>query len=183
MIREIFRLQQGTASKLCCGFLVILSFLGTSAQNRYDWRSHIDFIMHQTDSLSLRSQRTFFLTKYLKNDQPFKETWYYTLNEGRIIIFEVRYLLDSTEFSETYYLDKDRLVCMEQYETARFSFYEDEIKRGKVFLVADNSIKQYVTVGYQNNDYAHRLSDIQPIDRFQKRYSELRKHLPIVTPR
>jgi hypothetical protein len=164
-----------------CGVLVLLTGYAAPAQNRYDWRSHIDFVIHKTDSLSLKSQRTFFLTKYLKNDQPYKETWYYTTNENKVIVFEIRYLLDSTEYSETYYLDKERLICMEQYETARFSFYEDEIKRGKVWLIDDNMIRQCVTVGHNTNYYTKEISDITPVDKFQKRFSELRRHLPIIT--
>jgi hypothetical protein len=164
-----------------CGTLVLLTCFVAPAQHRYDWRSRVDFIMHQTDSLALKSQRTFFLTKYLQDDQPYKETWYYTIKDNKVIIFEVRYLLDSTEFSETYYLDKERLICMEQYETARFSFYEDEIKQGKVWLVDHDAIRQVVTVGHSSNQYTRELSDIAPVDQFYKRFQELRFHLPIVT--
>ena len=93
---------------LSCLMLFISLF--SSAQGRYDWRTHIDRLIENADSLALKHQHTFWLTKYKGVDYPYKETWYYTVRDGEVLEFEVRYFIDSVEHSETYYLDKGRTV-------------------------------------------------------------------------
>src|SRR5688500_20195530 len=88
-------------------------------QLRYDWKSQIDYMVEQTDSLSLKSQKTFYLPKILKVDRTFKndlevkETWNYTVNRGKVIIFKVRYVVNHREYTEIYYVDHDRLIRSE----------------------------------------------------------------------
>jgi hypothetical protein len=158
---------------------IILLFItsGAFSQSRYDWRMNIDQIIHTTDSLSLKSQRAFFLNKILRKDEPLKESWYYTVHNGNVIVFEVRYRVDSLEFTETYYLNRGRLICMELYETAFLSYYEDEIKHGEVFFFEHDMLIQYVTVG--NGSMANTIRDPQyePLRRFYKRYIELQKNI------
>lgn len=129
-------LQPGKAERkiniLIC-ILTILISCSAVGQRSYDWRTNIDLIVQQTDSLSLKSQETFHLIKYLK-DKTIRETWHYTLKDEKIIIFQVRYFIDSTEFAEIYYLNNGKLICMEQYESEDFLTYDDEIKKGKVFF-------------------------------------------------
>jgi hypothetical protein len=160
-------------------FIIILLFItsGAFSQSRYDWRMNIDQIIHTTDSLSLKSQRAFYLNKILRKDEPLKESWYYTMQNGNVIVFEVRYRIDSLEFTETYYLHKGRLICMELYETAFLSYYEDEIKHGEVFFFEHDMLIQYVTVG--NGTAASNVRDPQyePLRRFYKRYIELQKNI------
>jgi len=151
--------------------------MGAFSQSRYDWRMNIDQIIHQTDSLSLKSQRTFYLNKILRKDEPLKETWYYTVHNGNIIVFEVRYRVDSLEFTETYYLNRGRLICMELYETAFLSYYEDEIKHGEVFFFEHDMLVQYVTVGNGSMANAIRDPQYEPLRRFYKRYIELQKNI------
>src|SRR4249919_2161653 len=107
----------------CC---LIFFCISTNAQ-RNDWRSRIDEKVKWADSLSLRSQKIFYLNKFLKDNRPVKETWYYTLVDGKIIIFEVKYVADSIEYSEIYYLDNGRLICMEEYEVPYLSVYADQV--------------------------------------------------------
>jgi hypothetical protein len=151
--------------------------LGAFSQSRYDWRMNIDQIIHNTDSLSLKSQRTFYLNKILRKDEPLKETWYYTMHNGNIIVFEIRYRVDSLEFTETYYLNRGRLICMELYETAFLSYYEDEIKHGEVFFFEHDMLVQYVTVGNGSMANAVRDPQYEPLRRFYKRYIELQKNI------
>ena len=151
--------------------------LGAFSQSRYDWRMNIDQIIHNTDSLSLKSQRTFYLNKILRKDEPLKETWYYTVHNGNIIVFEVRYRVDSLEFTETYYLNRGRLICMELYETSFLSYYEDEIKHGEVFFFEHDMLVQYVTVGNGSMANAIRDPQYEPLRRFYKRYIELQKNI------
>ena len=68
---------------------LVFSTLTVCSQSRYDWKSQIDYLVEQTDSLSMKSQKTFYLPKIVrvdrsfKNDLEVKETWNYTLNRGR----------------------------------------------------------------------------------------------------
>src|SRR4051812_38619110 len=110
--------QPGELSLTMIFIIVTLTISSTAyTQNRYDWRNNIDQVIHETDSLSLKSQRTFYLNKILRKDEPLKETWYYTTHNANVIVFEVRYRIDSLEYTETYYLNRGRLICMELYET------------------------------------------------------------------
>lgn len=156
-------------------FLTISSSAFT--QSRYDWRTNIDQVIHETDSLSLKSQRTFYLNKILRKDEPLKETWYYTVHNRNIIVFEVRYRIDSLEYTETFYLNRGRLICMELYETDFLSFYEDEIRHGEVFFFDHDMLIQYVTVGNGLVDLSFRDPQYEPLRRFYKRYIELQKNI------
>jgi hypothetical protein len=169
--------SNGTAIAMLLSIVALLLSSGAFTQNRYDWRTNIDQIMHETDSLSLKSQRTFYLNKILRKDEPLKETWYYTVHNNNIIVFEVRYRIDSLEYTETYYLNRGRLICMELYETDFLSFYEDEIKHGEVFFFDHDMLIQYVTVGSGLTDQSFRDPQYEPLRRFYKRYIELQKNI------
>ena len=165
--------------RILTAILILLLFFssGALAQSRYDWRVNIDNIIHLTDSLSLKSQRTFYLNKILRKDEPLKESWYYTTHNNNVIVFEVRYRIDSLEFTETYYLNRGRLICMEVYETDFRSFYEDEIKHGEVYFFEHDMLIQYVTVGNGSMVNAMRDPQYEPLRRFYKRYIELQKNI------
>ncbi len=162
-------------AKLFCSILTVLISACAVAQRSYDWRSNIDLIVQQTDSLSLKSQQTFHLLKYF-DDKTVRETWHYTQKDGNVIIFEVRYFLDSTEHAEIFYVNNGKLICMEQYESEDFLTYDDEIKKGKVFFFVNNALKQYVTVGNANLRSSHWDRQAEALQYFNKRYSELQKN-------
>ncbi len=164
-------------------FLLIFSTRFESySQHGNDWRTNIDILVERSDSLSLRSQKTFHLSRILRNDKSFRnddvinETWHYTLNQGKVIIFQIRYVVDSSEFTESYYLNNGRVICMEQYESEYYS-YDDNIIWGKVFFFVNNTLKLHVTVG--KNKKGDRNSDPQydSLQLFAKRYSQLQENL------
>ena len=128
--------------------------------------------MRQADSLSNKSQKTFYSLRYLKNDQTIKETWYYTLKEGKIIIFQLRYLIDDTEFNEVYYLNRGSLVCMEQYESP-VKLSDEEIHKAEVYYFEGSEMKQYVHYGRQRRS----TSGNECLEKFEKRYTELLRNM------
>src|SRR5262245_59842134 len=75
------------------------------------WRTKIDQAITIADSLSLKSQRNFHLPHFLPDGRCVRENWYYTVQDNQVIIFEVRYIVDSLEFIETYYVDRDKILC------------------------------------------------------------------------
>ena len=162
--------------------LLIIICSSASAQRRYDWRTNVDLMVERADSLSMKSQQTFYLNKVIKVDKSFKndrtvrETWYYTISDGKIPIFQIRYLLDSTEYNETYYLDNGSLVCWEQYESDFFSPY-DEITWSKVLFFDNNIAKQHVTVGHRTSGSQDANTITDAIDIFNRRYTELLRNL------
>jgi len=165
------------ALAMLCTIAFICSTPKAFTQNRYDWRTNIDQVIHETDSLSLKSQRTFYLNKILRKDEPLKETWYYTVHNNSVIVFEVRYRIDSLEYTETYYMNRGRLICMELYETDFLSYYEDEIRHGEVFFFDHDMLTQFVTVGTGLTDLSFRDPQYEPLRRFYKRYIELQKNI------
>ncbi|MBC7826942.1 MAG: hypothetical protein H7122_04290 [Chitinophagaceae bacterium] len=149
-------------------------------QSSYQVLSRIDNIVQQTDSLAIRSQRTFYLNKMDKKFDGIKETWHYTLREGKVIVFQIRYILDSTEFIEIYYLNKGSLIYSEEYETIYYSANgDDEIKWGGIYYFVSNNLKQRVTLGKKESKYLHWNPEYETLSRFQKRFSELQQNIPL----
>jgi len=180
----ISRLRLQFAGKLLAYFCAYsFLFFKVSGQSKYNWRSHIDFVVDRIDSLSMKSQTTFYLTKISRNDKTFrnddtyKETWHYTLNEGRVIIFEIHYLIKSSEFTEIYYLDRGMPVCIEYYETPYLASYIDEVRHGEMFFLVNNSVRQFVSFGHKKFEPQMWDAETECLTRFQKRYSELKKYL------
>lgn len=157
--------------------LLLLAGLSSSAQFRFDWRSRIDRLMERADSLALKHQRTFWLTKYIGTDQTYKETWYYTVRDNKVLEFEIRYFVDSVEHSETYYLDNGSPICMERYETVYFGLYEDEIKKGEVLFLENEAVRQYVTIGHRNDNFSRYSQSYDSMRRFSDRYAELKRNI------
>lgn len=136
--------------------------------------------VEQTDSLADRSTKTFYLEKFLKDSYNYRETWRYLSDKERIIYFQVDYMLDSTEFTEVYYVNRGRLVCSEEYEKVNYSLLEDELKYGGIYYFENSSTQHAVTLGRKG--YYRRNSDVtlDVLSRFDKRYSELKRHLPML---
>jgi hypothetical protein len=162
-------------------FILIFS-VQSMGQQLFDWRSRVDQIIEQTDSLSLRSQRTFSLNRVqkvdrtFKNDIPFKETWSYTVNGGKVVLFQVHYVIDTLEYTEAYYVNNDRLICMEEYESSFFS-NDDQVKWGKVLFFHNNSLKLFVKVGKAREDELYAKAGYEVLSNFDKRYTELKRYL------
>lgn len=101
--------------------------------------------VERTDSLLIRSQKTFYLEKFLEDNHNYRETWRFTQNGGKVVFFQVDYILDSTEFTEVYYLRKGILVCSEEYEKVNYSFLEDELKWGGIYYF-ESAIPRHVVM-------------------------------------
>ena len=158
----------------CFVFLFIIS-LNSYGQRKPDWKERIDILIDEIDSLALKTQRTFNVTKYLKNNDPYKETWHFTLRDDKIVYFEIRYVIARHEFTEIYYVDRNLPICMEQYESPYLGYYVDELIDGKMYFIENNTVKLHVTLGRKpaESKYPHR--GISCIEQFDKRYAELRK--------
>lgn len=131
-----------------------------------------------TDSLLDRSERTFYLEKFLNDNYNYKETWHYLSNKGKIIYFEVNYLIDSTEYTEIYYLKRGNLVCSEEYEKINYSLFEDELRWGGIYYYDSAMPIHVVTLG-RSNQYKGVVSpEVLSLNKFEKRYSELKQNLP-----
>lgn len=134
-----------------------------------------------TDSIADRSTKTFYLEKFLKDNYNYRETWRYLSSGPRISFFQVEYVLDSTEFTEVYYIDRGRLVCSEEYEKVNYALREDELKYGGIYYFDSSIPRHVVTLGRKGGYYR---SDLEPGDdvltRFDKRFSELKRHLPML---
>jgi hypothetical protein len=133
-----------------------------------------------TDSLATRSQRTFYLEKYLKDDFNYKETWRYTTNGGKIVFFQVDYLLDSTEYTEVYYLNRGRLVCSEEYETENLPFMDDRLRFGSILYFESATPRHIVMLGRKKQSWRMTEPGDLALTRFAKRYTELRRHIPML---
>lgn len=175
-----FRSVKKSTLLLC--LLASFSLSQAFAQRSPDWRTHADFLVEQADSLSLRSQETFHLNRIIRVDKNFikdktvQETWYYTLKDNKPVIFQVRYLIDSTEFTESYYVNRGRLVCMEQYASPYFS-KSDEVKWGQVLFYDNNNLKLYVSVGHDKPIQSYAQVGPDALDIFYKRYAILEQNL------
>lgn len=136
--------------------------------------------VEQADSLSVRSQKTFFLEKFLKDDYNYKETWRYSVDGDRVVYFQVDYILDSTEFTEVYYINRGRLVCSEEYEKVNYTMFEDKLKFGSI-LYFESAVPRHVVMLGQRS-YNWRMADPgdMALTRFHKRFAELKRHIPML---
>lgn len=159
--------------------LLLLPFL-TRAQHAQGRLDHLYRIVEEADSVAIQSQKTFFLEKFLKDDYNYRETWRYAINRGKIVYFQVDYLLDSTEYTEVYYLDRGRLICSEEYEKIDYDFMEDKLKFGSILFFESTTPRHVVTLGRRSYNWRMTEPGDLALTRFQKRYSELKRHLPML---
>jgi hypothetical protein len=156
-----------------------LPFFASSQSGRQRLLELYDFV-DKTDSLSNKSQQTFYLEKFLKNDDNYREKWRYATNEGKIVFFEIDFIVDSTEFTEVYYVNRGNLICSEEYEKINYSYLEDELKKGGVYYF-NGTIPQHVVMLGDEYKARNAISpDLAVLQRFEKRYTELKRHIPML---
>lgn len=144
----------------------------------HDWRYKIDLLVQKADSLAMRSQYTFHLKKFVENDRPVRETWHYTVDKGHVVIFEVHYFRDTLERQEVYYLDREQVICMEEYEILWPLHAEDRIIWGTVSFFDAQMVRQYITMGTRAGE--ELLPETDPFIRFRRRWRELIENRPLL---
>lgn len=169
-----------TCTKTFCIFaaLFFLSIHGFS--QRVDWRSKIDVLVEKADSISFKSQIVFRAEQLRKNQEPIQETWYYSMDGDKVVIFQVRYVLAGTEFTEVYYVNNDDVICAEKVEAPNLSEYIDQVVRGELYFIENRMLRQYVTFGKKSSGYTHQDAQFECIKRFQDRYRTLKRNMEIV---
>lgn len=169
-----------SVEKFCIAFIALLIATNVNGQSNYQHLERIDYIVQQTDSLANKLQRTFYLNKIDKRFDGVKETWNYTLRDGKVAVFQVRYVIDSVEYMEVYYLDRGQLILSEEYETVYYNATgADDIKWGGIYYFVSNNLRQRVTLGRKRPAYLHWNIEAETLSRFRKRYSELRENIPL----
>ncbi len=174
-------MRPAAIDRICIIFFLLTGWIFLPAHllsQGYDWRSKIDVKVQIADSLAMRSQNTFHLNKFIQNDRPIRETWHYTVFHGKVVIFEVHYFVDSLEYQEVYYLDRDQIICMEQYEILYPAHADDRILWGTVGFFENQSLRQYITMGRVQQD--DLLPEWDAINRFKSRYKELVATRPLL---
>lgn len=159
--------------------LLFLSYTGFS-QSRSSQLDKLYQYVEQADSLAIKSQKTFYLEKFLKDDHVYRETWRYSANEDKVVFFQVDYMLDSMEFTEVYYINRGRLVCSEEYEKINYSSMEDRLNFGSILYFESAVPRHVVMLGRQRYDWKMSDPGYAALTRFSKRYSELKRHIPML---
>jgi hypothetical protein len=134
-------------------------------------------IVDEADSLSNKAQKIFYLYKIGPKNTSQKETWYYTMKNGRPVMFEVRYYKDSTELTEVYYVHNGKLICSEEYETLYHTSKEDQIAYGNIHYYDNTLVRQVVTMGKSKYKSMHDNRSYDIIERFRKRFTELKENI------
>ncbi|MEO6915926.1 MAG: hypothetical protein ABI151_09990 [Chitinophagaceae bacterium] len=166
---------------MCLLAVLAVSETGFS-QYRFDWRSDVDRIIERSDSLSLKSQKTFVVRNVIRVDRSFKndidirETWHYTIHKGKVVIFDIRYLVDSTEYIENYYLNDNRLICIENYATEFYNPTDANFLSGEVLFIVNEQVKLQVSTGQKKNSLTAWRIARRPVEKFQERYAELKRN-------
>jgi len=163
---------------ICLVALILIA--GISNAQRRDWKTRIDEIVEKADSLSMQTQIMFYAERILKNREVIRETWHYTLENDRVIIFQVRYLFQGSEITEVYYVDRNELICMERIEAPNASEYIDEVRRGELYFLENNSLRQYVSYGRRPSTQSYGNAQYDCLNNFENRYAELRRNIQIV---
>lgn len=92
-------------------------------------------------------------------------------------MFEVRFYQDSTEVTEVYYVENGRLICSEEYETMYPVANEDKIAYGHINYFDNTLVRQVVTMGKSKYKPMNEYTGYDVIDRFRKRYAELKENI------
>ena len=165
-------------NKLIAPFLLLISILACTVSNaqRHDLISEINKIIQETDSLSSRKQTTFHWLRDVRKNKTIRETWHYTISNGRVIIFQVHYWIDSTEYNKVYYLDRGRLIYSEEYETVYYPMH-DEIRWGRVCYFEDEELRQVAVLGHNAHHSWYFGEGIEAIMGFNERYSQLKRYI------
>ena len=101
------------------------------------------------------------------------------MRDGKVIVFQIRYVVDSMEYSEIYYLNKGDLIYSEEYETIYYTNKgDDEIKWGGIYYFVSNNLKQRVTLG-RKRSRSFWNPESETLSRFQRRLSELKENIPL----
>ena len=159
--------------------LLAISYLSFSQSGSARIRELYKYV-EDIDSLADKSTKNFYLEKFLKDGYNYRETWRYLTNGERIIYFQIDYILDSTEFTEVYYVKRNNLVCSEEYEKVNYSVREDELKWGGIYYFESTMPSHVVTLGRKNYSRHDMNPGLDALARFGKRYSELKRHLPML---
>ncbi len=163
-------------------FLFTILSVFAYGQTRSNTVAELYRYVEQADSLVVYGQRTFYLEKFLEDDYTYRETWRYAEREGRIFYFQVDYILDSLEHMEAYYMDRGGLVCAEEYEKMNYSFTEDELRFGSIFYFQQNLPRHIAILGRKSQPAGILSPELDVLTRFHKRYTELRRHIPMLVP-
>ncbi len=162
-------------------FATVCMLYGTRANAQYrDWKSKIDEMVEKADSLLFHSNTMFYAERILRNNEVIKETWHYTTENDRVIVFQVRYLYGNSEITEVYYVDRNELICMEKIQAPNAAEFIDEIQSGEVFFLENRALRQYVTYGRKPAQYGYRNAGDNCLSTFQDRWSELKRNIEIV---
>lgn len=167
---------------LSCRVILSLLFVAPliSFSQHYSRLKDLYSYVEKTDSIADRSTKNFYLEKYLKDGYNYRETWRYLSDGNRVDYFEIDYMLDSTEFTEVYYLNRGTLVCSEEYEKVNYSIREDELKWGGIYYFESSVPQHVVTLGRRSYSRYGNDPGSAALTRFTKRYSELKRHLPML---
>jgi hypothetical protein len=134
-------------------------------------------LVEQADSLSLKTQKIFYLYKIGPQNTSRKETWYYTMKNNRPVMFEVRYFYDSTEVTEVYYVQNGQLICSEEYETHYSTAKEDQIAYGNINYYDNSMVREAVSMGQSRYNAKYVNRKYNALERFSKRFAELKENI------
>ena len=134
-------------------------------------------LVEEADSLSFKTQKIFYLHKIGPQNSSRKETWYYTMKNGRPVMFEVRYYYDSTEITEVYYVQNGQLICSEEYETRYQIANEDKIAYGNINYYDNSMVREAVTMGQSRYNSKYENRRYNAMERFRKRFAELKENI------
>lgn len=169
-----------TFTRIFCASAALLLLSLAASSQRVDWRSRIDQLVEKADSLSFKSQVVFRAEQLRKNQEPIQETWYYSMDGDKVVIFQVRYVIHGTEFTEVYYVNNDDVICAEKVEAPNLSVYIDEVVKGELYFIENRMLRQYVTFGRKPVGLTHEVAQFECIKRFQERYRTLKRNIEIV---
>ena len=174
--------RKGLRRLATIAMIVIASLAaGINANAQYrDWKSRIDEMVEKADSMSLHSHVMFYAERILRNNEVIKETWHYTMDKDRVIVFQVRYMQGNSEVTEVYYVDRNELICMEKIQAPNAAVYMDEVQSGELYFLENRALRQYVSYGRKPAQYGYSSAGYNCLSNFENRWAELRRNIQIV---
>lgn len=153
-----------TICLFCCGSVY--------SQNISYTKEKIDSIVNGTDSALSISQKDFTLNKTTKGGKVYTEKWTYLRDIKYLLYFRIEFRIDSTEYTEVYYLDKGNLVHAWESEVSYYPSIADAIPWSWKYYFSNRKLIYEISFGHGKSEIGGWDPEKEVPLRFLKRKSE-----------
>ena len=153
-------------------FAFIFFFIHFKGNSQKVVRENIRALVEKTDSLYRNKCKAFSKLKKDVAGIPFTEAWEY-FKSSSLYYFSVKYSIDSTDYNEEYYFDKEQLIFSAEKELYHFPSSKDSIGWSALYYFYHNTLIDYETLGHGKSEMDDWNPEKEVLARLAGRKKEL----------